>query len=95
MTKDYVLEILEHNWTCLKNLAYTDNELDDALEYIIKALEQEPQKGHWKRISIDKYSEHAKYWYRCDRCGKDNLGNTDFCPSCGAKMVEQQERSEE
>ena len=51
----------------------------------------EPKIGHWKRISIDKYSEHAFYWYRCDRCGKDNLGNTDWCPNCGAKMVEPQE----
>ena len=39
MTKEEVLEILEHNWTCLKNHAYTDNELDEALEFIIKALE--------------------------------------------------------
>lgn len=52
---------------------------------------QEPKTGHWKRISMDKYSEHAKYWYRCDRCGKDNLGNTDYCPSCGCRMVEIQE----
>ena len=49
--------------------------------------------GHWKRISMDKYSEHAKYWYRCDRCGEDNLGNTDWCPNCGARMVEPQEAS--
>ena len=47
---------------------------------------QEPKTGHWKRISMDKYTEHAKYWYRCDRCGKDNLGNTDWCPNCGADM---------
>ena len=52
---------------------------------------QEPKTGHWKRISIDKYSEHAKYWYRCDRCGKDNLGNTDWCPNCGCRMAEPQE----
>ena len=52
----------------------------------LEALEQEPKTGHWKRISMDKYSEHAKYWYRCDRCGKDNLGDTDWCPNCGAKM---------
>ncbi len=50
--------------------------------------------GHWKRISMDKYFEHAKYWYRCDRCGKDNLGNTDWCPNCGCRMVEPKERSE-
>lgn len=52
---------------------------------------QEPKTGHWKRISMDKYSEHAKYWYRCDRCGKDNLGNTDWCPNCGCRMIEPQE----
>lgn len=48
----------------------------------------QPKTGYWKRISIDKYSEHSKYWYRCDRCGKDNLGNTDWCPNCGAKMTD-------
>lgn len=47
--------------------------------------------GRWKRISMDKYSEHAKYWYRCDRCGEDNLGNTNYCPHCGAKMQEVEE----
>ena len=47
--------------------------------------------GKWKRISMDKYSEHAKYWYRCDRCGEDNLGNTNYCPNCGAKMQEVEE----
>lgn len=47
--------------------------------------------GHWKRISMDKYTEHAQHWYRCDRCGKDNLGNTDWCPNCGADMRGEQE----
>ena len=51
----------------------------------------QPKTGHWKRISMDKYSEHSKYWYRCDRCSNDNLGNTDWCPNCGARMVEPQE----
>ena len=48
-------------------------------------------KGHWKRVSIDKYSEHAHYWYECDKCGKQHLGNTNYCPYCGAEMVEQKE----
>ena len=66
----------------------------DRLEDELAKREQEPKEGHWKRISIDKYSEHAKYWYRCDRCGKENLGNTDWCPNCGAKMVDEQESEE-
>ena len=44
------------------------------------------RKGHWKRVSIDKYSEHAHYWYECDKCGKQHLGNTNYCPICGAEM---------
>lgn len=76
---------------CMHN--YTDEwEMEKPTDTI--TMEQEPKTGHWKRISIDKYSEHAKYWYRCDRCGKDNLGNTDWCPNCGVKMIEPQERSE-
>lgn len=65
-------------------------EIQDVIESqpSVKPLEK---TGHWKRISMDKYSEHAKYWYRCDRCGKDNLGNTDWCPNCGCRMVEPQE----
>lgn len=54
----------------------------------LSSVKPQERTGHWKRISIDKYSEHAKYWYRCDRCGEHNLGNTDWCPNCGARMVE-------
>ena len=68
-------------------LTARDKEMFDVA---INALKAE-KTGHWKRISMDKYSEHAKYWYRCDRCGKDNLGNTDWCPNCGCRMVEPQE----
>jgi len=64
---------------------------------VIKAIKGMPsvtpsrRKGHWKRVSIDKYSEHAHYWYECDKCGKQHLGNTNYCPYCGAEMVEQKE----
>ena len=59
-----------------------------AVDNVNKLPSVTPQQrtGRWKRISIDKYSEHAQYWYRCDKCGKDNFGNTDFCPKCGCKM---------
>ena len=62
--------------------------IDDTFEMAIQALSQEPKAGHWKRISMDKYTTHAQYWYECDKCGEHNLGNTDYCPSCGARMVE-------
>lgn len=82
LDRKYVVEV--------KNMWHITEEIEVVNADDIKALPpvrpQEPKTGHWKRISIDKYSEHAKYWYRCDRCGKDNLGNTDWCPNCGARM---------
>lgn len=79
------------------NLAKFDGR--DGLGSIIHAfdVEQLPsvtpaeKVGKWKRISMDKYSEHAKYWYRCDRCGEDNLGNTNYCPNCGQRKMQEAE----
>ena len=68
--------------------------MNDSTDYrgnigvIYKAIQNgRPLKaGHWVRVSIDKYSEHAHYWYKCDLCGKQHIGDTNFCPNCGAKM---------
>ena len=57
----------------------------------LPSVTPQPKMGRWKRISMDKYSEHAKYWYRCDRCGMDNLGNTDYCPNCGQPKMQEVE----
>ena len=82
-----VCDVLSTEW-----IKYVPMELDMSLAFVLGKINELPsvtpteRTGHWKRISIDKYSEHAMYWYRCDRCGKDNLGNTDYCPNCGAKM---------
>lgn len=48
--------------------------------------EQEPKTGHWI---------NGNYHIRCSECGEDypyRLRN--FCPNCGAKMVESQERKD-
>lgn len=64
------------------------------LDMIVKYLdedvpkEQEPKIGHWKRISIDKYVQHAMAYYKCSECGKDIIGEHNYCPNCGAKMSE-------
>ena len=75
---------------------YTDS-LSEILPKAIKRINALPpvipteKVGKWKRISMDKYSEHAKYWYRCDRCGEDNLGNTNYCPNCGQRKMQEVE----
>lgn len=61
--------------------------LKDKKEFT-EALEQEPKTGHW--------IVHPKGVYArlvCDRCltSAPYDCKTNYCPSCGAKMVEPQE----
>jgi len=51
----------------------------------------QPKTGHW----VSLYDVEAKVgWYECDRCHTERAFNTNFCPDCGAKMIEPQERSD-
>jgi len=55
------------------------------------SVNPQPKTGHW----ISHYDEDAKEgWYECNRCHTERAFNTDFCPDCGARMVEPQERSD-
>lgn len=79
-------------------------ERDSAIEMAIKALEQ--KEGHW--ISHREHCENlgvmpsglgAYEWCsNCD-CGIDvrewHRNHYNYCPNCGCRMVEPQERSEE
>lgn len=49
-----------------------------ALDMAIKALEQEPKTGHWKRWE---YSTR-----RCSECDCIVTHEYKFCPDCGAYM---------
>ena len=50
----------------------------------IKALPSaQPKKGKWKYIS-DGYVDI----YECDQCGKTEDYERNFCPNCGADMME-------
>ena len=59
---------------------------------------QEPKTGHWKVVS-DGYGDSA-YICECSECKdtvwvyKDADRKWNYCPNCGAKMVEPQESEE-
>lgn len=53
-----------------------------------KECEQGLKTGHW----ITKQNEVFKYY--CDKCGTGDNLRTNYCPNCGARMVEPQERSD-
>ena len=51
----------------------------------------QPKTGHW----ISLYDEVAKVsWYECDHCHNGMAFSTDYCPYCGCRMIEAQERSD-
>jgi len=56
----------------------------------IKALEQEPKTGHWIGIVNNRGTVIALRCSCCDKSPKYAI-KSDFCPHCGAKMVEPQE----
>lgn len=61
---------------------------------ILELLEQESKTGHW--IFVDKAHVHA----HCSECDYGDVDLMDgrphnYCPNCGAKMIEPQERGKE
>ena len=59
------------------------------LWYRIRALPSvTPQQrtGRWSKVSMDKYIQHATYYYECSECGDQHIGQVNYCPNCGAKM---------
>ena len=60
----------------------------DAIKKSIKALEQEPKTGHWILTDDD--------FVYCSECEDSYYqrpidASWNYCPHCGAKMVEKQE----
>lgn len=69
----------------------SDHCFEDALQYVIGILEQEPREGHW--------DIKDNMWWICSACGcqtrmmkKYNVPR--FCPACGADMRGENERNE-
>ncbi len=78
---------------------YSVEEILSARDMAIKALEQEPRKGHWiidthKIRAFGKKYETHDYSVHCDKCNyacdytTDKHGSlaSNFCPNCGADM---------
>ena len=57
----------------------------EALNMAIKALEEQPKTGHWKKTISENGITSA---VRCSECGfEDNRYMLfRYCPNCGAKM---------
>jgi rubrerythrin len=83
ISRDRVIALLglDHN-----DYVYLDKrELAKRVEKI-KGVDLDRPQGEWKRVSADKYVQHAYHFYRCSKCGYDHIGKTNYCPNCGSKM---------
>jgi predicted RNA-binding Zn-ribbon protein involved in translation (DUF1610 family) len=80
----------------IDGLISDDGEREKGLEYIRNMPPVNPTKtGHWI-VDRDDSRRWDKVRFYCSECGKwQTYGKTDYCPSCGAKMIEPQERSGE
>jgi rubrerythrin len=62
-------------------------ENNEALDVAIKALQSaEPKSGKW--IDTKGNTESYAREYECSECGGTMLGESNFCPNCGADMRE-------
>ena len=87
MTNKEAISILYHLKKCLN-----DDMFFEAIDLAIKALENEPKKGRWIRIT--KNTANTQMWI-CSECGRTVEKITDLEPEiffpfchCGADMRE-------
>ena len=74
-------------------ISYTSSKCREVFERKLKALPsvtiQETRKGHW----IEHPHEWGTNWeysmYECSECNEYTVGDSDFCPNCGADMREE------
>lgn len=93
VSRKAVLNTLDNMDSALDNEDRTVETYKELLKECYKVLPsvtpQEPKTGHWIRVD--------KYKLRCSECEVIHLiaqypnGKIDWCPNCGAKMVEPQE----
>ena len=64
-------------------------EINTILNALPSVTPQEPKTGHWN--DIPKYKDMA---WQCSECKHFTTMKHNYCPMCGAKMVEPQESEE-
>lgn len=69
---------------------YPLSEVIDRLQNVPSVTPQGPKTGYW--ISTETKGVRYAFWcrYKCSLCGGLS-DRTNFCPNCGARMVEPQE----
>lgn len=69
---------------------HTNEILRMIVDYIesMPPVTPKPKMGHW----IDVESLDSALWHACSECGETEYYATNYCPNCGAKMQEVEEK---
>ena len=68
------------------NWGYNLSDVYKKINVLPSVTPQEPRKGHWN--DIPKYTDIA---WQCSECEHFTTMKHNYCPECGAKMVDPQE----
>jgi len=87
MTNEEAIAIISRPF----DMSGVPSEVLDAHKMAVEALEQEPKTGHWKSTIDGKPI--------CSECGfisesLDGYFVSNYCPNCGCRMFEPQERED-
>ena len=78
----YVAEFVNHEFSTREEEELIDN-IITGIERMPSVTPQEPKTGHWN--DIPKYKDIA---WQCSECNHFTTMKHNYCPNCGAKMVE-------
>lgn len=83
ISRQAVIDLMMQKWG--ENFSGDDamQECIDAIRDMPSVTPQEPKTGHWN--DIPKYKNIA---WQCSECGRFTTMKHNYCPNCGAKMVE-------
>lgn len=85
----HIRDILAENNSIKPSMVVFESE-KEALRVAIEALEQQPKTGHWINIQFFK-ADITYYRPKCPFCSIEPEFYSNFCPNCGARMVESEE----
>lgn len=100
INRQAVIKVLINNGVHFCDMVKITSDIKD-----LPSVNPQPKAGHWSRkTKVDAYDiAGVKTWgikCQCDRCNFkhiviEDFGYYNYCPNCGARMVEKQAESEE
>lgn len=91
MTKQDILEYFKDINEVYNNPNKHDD-LSKMLDMLVSCSEKPNKTGTWRK-DIDNSRRWDRVRFYCSECGGwQTYGETDFCPSCGAKMEEREKK---